>query len=455
MKKIAISLLIVLCSISIFAKELPNGVNVPVTKIQEENGVIVSATIAADVDVPTSIGTISARANSEICFYPNGAVKSVYTKGNYVAATACGNFVVSSYSAMNSTVSISFYENGNLKEAYLPYVTLKNYPEKTNVVECALGNVYVKSERLISFHENGTVKSFSLQNDFKIDENHTLPAYSKIYFHENGRIAECTFKEGIRVGNSKSKAKSVVKYSPEGIVTYFFPEENSYIEIGDFAYFYKKNESVEFYDNGNFKYFVIDVANKDLTLMGYKVCEGSEHEVFNTDDSGSMSNQTKPATLNLACEFYESGTLKCMYILTNRSSSSVFVYSEDPTFVFQYGSQYVRTKRVEFYENGAIKSLNFSPAFLSKGDASNKVLYVGKIVFSPDQSVVGRICNEITYGKSSFYDEQNMCIILSNDQPKIIDSKLSFLSDVTWDENNKVIGYTVNVSDKIVQREVK
>lgn len=465
MKKIIIALSALFSSAFIFAKQLPNGVDVPLQKYEEENGVIVYAVPGVDTDIPTKYGVIKAKANSSITFYPDGALKSLFTDERYEVVTPAGKFVISSYSSSLQKNPVSFYQNGNLEQAYLPVLSAKiakNYSADANVVNSPLGNEPVKQGKLISFYPDGKIHHFTVTKEYKITDSYIIPANTKVAFYHNGKFEEVSYSQEIPLNTIKIKAKTPVHYTEEGKISSLIPANNSYIKIGDDEYFFKSGEPVCYFESGKFKSFSINIADKDLTLKGINIFSKTEKEVINPYDSSSFAQPVKPSKIYLDCYFYENGNLM---ELSCKNENEMAFSSSIPTFILQLGNTFVRTEKIEFYENAAIKSYRIMPTVALKGDKENQAFYAGKFAFSPDQKTTASIgVEETKVNGNSFFDVSQPVIIFTDGTKqieKISDDRLLMTSDVIWDENNKPVAYTAlgdigsEDSDKMIVKEIK
>lgn len=438
MKKSIVLFLASLQVLVLFAKQLPSGIEAPVNKFEEKDGKIVYAMLAAETEIPTKYGTFTSRANSGIRFYENGQIEYFYATDNKVIETDAGTFTISSFNSASKPVPLTFYEDGTLKRAYLPVVNTSKAPKNNDIVKTPFGNVEAKQASEINFYENGAVMSFTVRADSVLAEGCTAAKDTLLSFHKSGNLKEISTVETIKVGSIKSKSRKPLEFSDAGKILSLTPSDDSYLELNDIAFFFYSGFPVTFWESGKYKSFVIDVANKDAAVAGSKIFCSTEQNVMNPYDPSSFSRRQAASKNPVNYTFYENGLLESI-----KGAKEETDWTGDMSFVFQFGTIFIRTHEVLFYENGGLKSVTLTPLAAMKGSAANVTDNVGKLCFSPDQKVMAKICFEVTKSDSgSFYDRSEPAIIFNDATKKIIDGRISMNSSITWNEENKPVKYT-------------
>lgn len=342
MKKVFFYLITLITTSLCFAQVLPTGQKTVIREKKEIDGKIIAAVVVTPVVFQTSIGNIESTINTRIDFYESGAVKSFYSDDVFDVKTKNGTIKVTSFhsSRKENAVPFEFYENGNLKSAFISR-------SGSAFLDTSIGKLQAMTATKVSFYENGEVESFKVYPNQKINVDGIVGTFvqnSILSFYENGKVKTLTSTAENKFVplNIKIKKSKEISFSENGNIISFTPSDNSFFENNEIMYILCNGKTFELFDNGMIKNYTIDCTSQNFG-------SGKTKFIY-----GLVTNEL-PDTQSLNCyatfDHYDSGALKSV------KAAKLGTYSKAFPIVCNIDEKFYSAKEIQYHDNGNIASI--------------------------------------------------------------------------------------------------
>lgn len=447
--KIIFAVLMTFMVFPVMAQTLPEDFEAYLSGIKKnETEIITEAKVSFSFPIALKYGTVNVKPKSNITFYENGKLKSFMTDETIELTESYGTIVISSaLDTYRNEVPIVLYEDGSIKSACVPTLSSKEAKTKDQV-SLPCGKYSIVPQSRISFHPDGSLETFKVSNGSTIlfDGQTIQLVLSTITLHENGNIKEFTPKNSMTLNGITSYAKKPVAFYDDGKIQSFYPAKDQGIKIGNVICAFVSGEPIEYYHDGIFKSYCIDITGKDVEIFGIKLYCATPKAILNDEDS-KADEATRPHKIQIV--YHENGVLQSIRTL----QSSAVVMDFPPSFM--------RIKEIKLYDNSSIESIQFDPSVLL-GAVDDRKFYAWKFIFNKNNINVARVGILQKGSGRQFTDKSGSCILLYSEDGQTVtdiitdndmDGGITADTDVILDDNGKPVSYTVKASYGITYTE--
>ncbi len=470
MKRFLSAIMLTFAAALLSAVTLPTGQEVAVKDVKEVNGKIMAVVLGTPTGFTTSIGTITAKANTQCEFYETGALRCIYSDDVIDVKMKCGDFKLISFwsSRPKNCVPFEFYEDGSLKSAQFSRLGKP-------FIQTNLGTLQAMTATKVMFFEDGSVESFSVYPSQKINLDNfkgSYPQQSTLAFYKSGSVKQLSSNaEELYVPfNIRIKKSSEIMFADNGNIISFTPAEQSAVKINGNTFLLARNKDFEIYDNGGVKKCTIECSNQDFmvdnVLFAYKTA---------TETFSPYISYIPTAFLTLKWSEEENLILA----MADRLNDQLDAFP----VVGGYGTRLWSAKSIEYYNNGKMKCIDYvypvrvgnrlradvlkaKPKGFANIDAStppevnvkkNTTYEAWKSYFSNDGEIEYLVGVEVIESpESNFYDESKGGIFAIKGKEIV---KSFYLNDITgnsellFDDNGNLAAYTViGQNDSIITK---
>ena len=422
MKRTIVILSAIAALAAAYAAPLPNGVDAKIVSTREENGKVVAATVAAPVVLTTKYGNFTAEADTEICFYESGALKSFYADGIVEAALPQGTLPLTSTTTKSAFQPhpIVLDEDGNLAAAYLPDL------RSEIIVTTQAGTLSLRPRSVIEFFPDGTISRTEMRGTQTIaagGKQIKLYSNSAVAFYDDGSIKAFVPADAAEWNGFAAQRGKPVTLSQSGSVLALTPAQKTFTELGELVFYFVNGKPLVFSDGGGIAEMTLDCADKDFQYGGVRVlCKTAVQTVQDKNPQllfrpASFAQPSPSKALTFA--FYDDGTLRSLEAAATRGE---FVFSCNE-------SDFAAASAIYLHPNGAISCVHYASPLVVTDEDSIRARHwfeFRRDYFAADGTCYARLGTEVTKSeKGGAFDTAKKVLFLPDGARRVYDGDFS------------------------------